>query len=90
MQQGSRREFFTRYFARELARVAGGFQEGLKEAREEAEFERFFESYENSYSLTLAYPEEILLESARRAGIPVEGRERREVVRDLWRQQRGR
>ena len=73
MHRGSRREFFTRHFARELARVVGEGQEGLKKAREEAEFERFFESYENSYSLTLAYPEEILLESARRAGIPVEG-----------------
>ncbi len=90
MQRGSRREFFTRYLARELGRVAGGFQEGLKEAREQAEFERFFESYENSYSLTLAEPEELLIESARQAGIPVEGRDRREVVRDLWRQQRGR
>ncbi len=90
MRQGSRREFFTRYLTRELSRVAGSFQEGLKEAREKAEFDRFFESYENSYSLTLAEPEELLLESARQAGIPVEGRDRREVVRDLWLQQRGR
>jgi hypothetical protein len=43
----------------------------------------FFSSYETSYSMTLAYPEDLLIESARAAGIPVEGREKLDIVRDM-------
>ena len=50
----------------------------------------FFSSYETSYSMTLAYPEEMLIESARSVGIPVEGREKIDIVRDMVNMQRQR
>ncbi|MDD2308212.1 MAG: hypothetical protein PHH91_01355 [Desulfuromonadaceae bacterium] len=50
----------------------------------------FFSSYETSYSMTMAYPEDLLIESARAAGIPVEGREKLEIVRDMVTLQRQR
>jgi hypothetical protein len=43
----------------------------------------FFSSYETSYSMTLAYPDDMLIESARAAGISVEGREKLDIVRDM-------
>ena len=50
----------------------------------------FFSSYETSYSMTMAYPEDLLIESARAAGIPVEGREKLDIVRDMVTLQRQR
>jgi len=50
----------------------------------------FFASYETSYSMTLAYPEDLLIESARAVGIPVEGREKLDIVRDMVALQRER
>ena len=50
----------------------------------------FFSSYETSYSMTLAYPEDLLIESARAAGIPVDGREKLDIVRDMVNLQRQR
>lgn len=43
----------------------------------------FFSSYETSYSMTLAYPEDLLFESARAAGIPVDGRDKLSIVKDM-------
>lgn len=50
----------------------------------------FFSSYETSYSMTLAYPEDLLIESARAAGISVEGRDKLEIVKDMVALQRKR
>ena len=50
----------------------------------------FFSSYETSYSMTLAYPEDLLLESARAVGIPVEGRDKLAIVKDMVALQRQR
>ncbi len=50
----------------------------------------FFSSYETSYSMTLAYPDDILIESARKVGIPVDGREKLDIVRDMVTLQRQR
>jgi hypothetical protein len=50
----------------------------------------FFTSYETSYSMTLAYPDDILIESARAVGIPVDGREKLDIVRDMVSLQRQR
>ena len=47
------------------------------------EKQEFFSSYETSYSMTLAYPDDILIESARAVGIPVDGREKLDIVRDM-------
>ncbi len=52
--------------------------------------QEFFSSYETSYSMTLAYPDDILTESARAVGIPVEGREKLDIVRDMVNLQRQR
>ena len=47
------------------------------------ETQDFFSSYETSYSMTLAYPEDLLIESAKAVGIPVEGRDKLDIVRDM-------
>jgi hypothetical protein len=47
--------------------------------------ESFFDSYEESCSLTLAYPREFFEPMAEKAGIPHQGRETLEIVRDLYR-----
>jgi hypothetical protein len=80
----SKRYFFQNAF-RELARrTLTGFEKGVRESREEEELDRFFESYESSYSLTLNYPEDMLLETARMEGIEVEGREKLDIVKDMF------
>jgi hypothetical protein len=65
---------------KELAEVA---QEVLS-ARDSL-MDTFFDSYEESYSLTLAYPREFFEPMAQAAGIPCEGRETLDIVRDLYR-----
>ena len=46
-------------------------------------------SYENSHTLTLCYPDDILLETARREGIRVEGRDKLEIVKELFEKKGG-
>jgi hypothetical protein len=60
-----------------------GFDDARSEQRRREEFEQFFGSYESSYALTLCYPDDILLETARREGVETEGREKLDIVRDL-------
>ena len=55
----------------------------------EIAFERYFESYDSSYALTLAYPDDLLLETARRHGIETEGREKNEIVKELFKKHGG-
>lgn len=82
----SQRRRFFRNLVQELGRAAlGGFQSGVREQREQEDFERFFESYESSYALTLNYPDEILLETARQRGIEVEGRDKLDIVKEMFR-----
>lgn len=75
---------------RELGQVAKSFQEGVDEARPSWETLDFFSSYETSYSLTLAYPDDILIESARKMGIAVEGKEKISIVREMFEKSRTR
>ena len=89
MTDQSRRAFFRGFVEETLARTLGAFQSGLEEKRREEDLEAFFSSYESSYALSLNYPDDIILESARMAGIPTEGREKIEIVKDLFLQQRG-
>jgi len=84
MTPNTRRSFLTRYVWNQLGRCLKGFQEGLEEVRHRSELDRFFESYESSYSLTLAYPDEILLETARQRGITTEGRDKIDIVKELF------
>lgn len=83
MTGGGRRSFF-RELVRQGARTVAAFQEGLDLSRREKEVDDFFESYDSSYALTLAYPDDIILESARSAGIEVQGREKKDIVRELF------
>jgi hypothetical protein len=79
------RRSFLRNFLRDAASGAiRGFAEGVAEVRAREDFDAFFDSYESSYALTLNYPDEILIESARMAGIPVEGRDKIAIARDLF------
>jgi len=80
----SKRNFLKHFFRDQLASVIGGLREGMQAADQKAEFDRYFDSYESSYALTLAYPDDILLETARRHGIETEGREKNEIVKELF------
>lgn len=68
---------------RELGQIAKSFHEGVAEVKPSWESLDFFSSYETSYSLTLAYPDDILIESARKMGIAVEGKEKISIVREM-------
>jgi len=83
MADNSRRQFLSKYFLSQAGRCFQGFEEGFEEAGQKAEFDRFFETYESSYALTLAYPDDILLETAKNYGIDTENRSKREIVREL-------
>ena len=83
MPAKGRRDFFKGLLT-EGAKTLAAFKEGYGEAREKQERDSFFDSYESSYALSLAYPDEILIESARRAGIEVEGKDRLEIVKELF------
>ena len=78
-----RRNFF-RGALKQVFTVAAAFEEGVAEAKARQEKESFFDSYESSSALCLAYPDDVLLESARRAGIEVEGREKIDIVKELF------
>lgn len=80
----SKRQFFKRGFLRQLAGIVGGFREGVAEVERKEEFDRFFDSYESCCALVLAYPDDILLETARKEGVAVEGREKIDIVKELF------
>ncbi len=84
MVDETKRSFFTRYLPRQLTRCLADFEAGIEEARRREEFDRFFDSYESSYALTLAYPDDILMETAKQYGIETEGRAKLEVVKELF------
>jgi hypothetical protein len=84
MVDKKKRSFFTRYLPHQVGRCLAGFEAGVEEAKRMEDFDRFFSSYENSYALTLAYPDDILIETARQFGIETEGREKIEIVKELF------
>jgi len=77
---------------RSLGAVTGAIKGSLvfEDVTSSWEKQDFFSSYETSYSMTLAYPEDLLIESARAVGIPVDGREKLDIVRDMVNLQRKR
>ena len=83
MTDNSKRQFLSKYFLHQVGRCLRGFENGVDEIRQEADFENFFESDESSYALTLAYPDDILLETAKNYGIDTEDRSKREIVKEL-------
>ena len=86
MVDKAKRRFFRHGLLNQVGEIVSGFREGLQEADSESAFDRYFESYDSSYALTLAYPDDVLLETARMHGIETEGRERSEIVKELFRQ----
>ena len=88
MEEG-RRNFFKNFFKEALRGTLKGIKEAEEESREEESLDEFFDSYESSYALTLNYPDDILLESARMEGIEVEGRDRIDIVKEMFRKKGG-
>jgi hypothetical protein len=84
MDQG-RRSFFSDLL-REGVKSVAAFREGLGRGKEDNPADHFFDSYESSYALTLC-EEELVLESARLAGIETEGRDRIEIAKELFAKQ---
>ncbi len=80
----NRRHFFKRGLLRQVAEIVAGFQEGVATADRRDSFERFFESDESCYALTLAYPDDLLLETAKLHGIETEGRDKKDIVKELF------
>jgi hypothetical protein len=80
----NRRQFFKRGLLKQLAGIVTGFQEGMATADRKDSFERFFESDESCYALTLAYPDDLLLETAKLSGIETEGRDKKDIVKELF------
>ena len=80
----TKRGFLTRTLVRQITKTIQGFRDGMQESEDDRLFDEFFDSYESSYSLTLAYPDEILLESARRHRIEIEGRDKKEIIKELF------
>jgi hypothetical protein len=89
MVDQNKRNFFRRVLLRQVGEIVSGFQEGMQQADQEIAFDRYFESYDSSYALTLAYPDDLLLETARRHGIETEGREKSEIVKELFKKHGG-
>ena len=89
MVDQNKRNFFRRGWLRQVGGIVSGFQEGMQQADQEIGFDRFFESYDSSYALTLAYPDDLLLETARQHGIETEGREKNEIVKELFKRHGG-
>jgi hypothetical protein len=84
MADQSKRLFLPRYLKQLMGEVIVAYQEGVNEVNRRADFERFFESDESSAALTLAYPDDILMETARLEGIEITGREKSAIVRELF------
>ena len=84
MVDNSKRSFCKRYVLRQVGEILAGFKEGMQGAEQKDEFDRYFDSYDSSYALTLAYPDDILLETARQFGIETEGREKKDIVKELF------
>jgi hypothetical protein len=89
MVDQNKRQFFRRGWLLQVGEIVSSFQKGIQEADQESAFERYFESYDSSYALTLAYPDDLLLETARRYGIETEGREKNDIVKELFRKHGG-
>jgi len=80
----SKRMFFKRGILEGVRSIFRSFHQGIDEARNREHLAKFFQSYESSYPLTLGYPDDILLETAKRAGIKTEGREKTSIMRELF------
>lgn len=85
----SKRSFCRHYFTRQACDLVRGFRGGLMASKKKQAFDQYFDSYESSYALTLAYPDDILLETARKNGVETEGREKNDIIKELFLKQGG-
>ena len=84
MVDKDKRRFFKQGLLKQIAGVVAGFREGMTLSKRRDSFDRFFESDESCYALTLAYPDDLLLETAKLHGIQIEGRDKKEIVKELF------
>lgn len=84
-----KRHFLKNLFIESIVKPIAAFKSGIKEVDINTNLDKFFESYESSYALTLNYPDEIIIETARMEGVEVEGREKIDIVRDLIKKKGG-
>ncbi len=84
MVDEGKRSFFKSLLEHVTPKAALGSGENDENRAEQNDFDKFFQSYESSYALTLGYPDDILLETARIEGIECEGREKLEIVKELF------
>jgi hypothetical protein len=89
MVDKNKRLFFKRGLLKQVAGIVAGFQEGMEEAERRDCFDRFFETDESCYALTLAYPDDLLLETAKMHGIATDGRDKKDIVKELFLKQGG-
>jgi hypothetical protein len=89
MVDKDKRLFFKGGILKQLAGIVAGFQEGMAVAERKETFERYFESDESCYALTLAYPDDLLIETAKLHGIKTEGRDKKDIVKELFVRQGG-
>ena len=80
------KRYFLKGLGRCLGRAVSIYHAEYARANEEIEKAGFFDSYESSCALTLAYPDEMILDAARRAGIQTENRETIDICRELFEQ----
>jgi Sec-independent protein translocase protein TatA len=78
---------FLRELGRHLGKAVGEFRREAARSREEGQRRSFFDSYESSYALTLAYPQELIEDAARRAGIDPRGKDELQLLRELFQDQ---
>jgi hypothetical protein len=89
MVDKDKRFFFKRGLLKQVAGIVAGFQEGMETVERKETFDQFFESDESCYALTLAYPDDLLIETARLHGIESEGRDKKDIVKELFMKQGG-
>jgi hypothetical protein len=77
----SRRDFLSARLIREMRKLLG--DAGSEAGRAGYSTREFFRSYEDSYALTLAYPEEFFIESAKEMGIETKGKDRLQLVKEI-------
>lgn len=89
MHDPGKRNFFRNFFEETIIKPIAAFKSGMQEVDTDKSLDEFFESYESSYALTLNYPDDILIETARMEGIAVEGREKIDIVSELIKKKGG-
>ncbi len=84
MVDKDRRSFFKNLLKHAAGQVSIILKEDDCKNDEQRDFDQFFESYESSYALTLGYPDDILMETARLEGIDCENKDKIDIVKELF------